>query len=211
MLLIGKSKLEYPKTDFTRKGLFPFNKETDIIDVNDIMKKFKGFTAEQLEPIVDFLENEMDAKINIKTTKSNEVITIIKLIEFLSDDSNYIKTDVIEIVDPEKKRMRFVNHFDFLMEKYKELYPIYAETLVEAKKASNIDGVRAEKTKVYLRDLSDNFLVKNSNNPKEALYCLVDYFEAEISSINIQYDISAIKFYLLDELITCNVFPNQKE
>lgn len=211
MLLIGKDKLEYAKTDFTKGGLFSFNKETDIVDINDIMNKFKGYKAEQLEPIVDFLENEIDIKINIKKTKSNEVITIIKMIEFLSNDENYIKTVVIEIIDPEKKRMRFVNYFDFLMEKYKELYPIYAETLVEAKKASSIDGVRAEKTKVYLRDLSNKFLVKNLNNSQDALYDLVSYFEKEISSSNLQYDVSAIKFYLLDELINCNVFPNPNE
>jgi len=211
MLLIGKSKLDYPKTDFTKDNLFAFNKKKDIIDVDDIIKKFKSFNAKQLEPIVDFLESEVDIKISTKRTKSNEVITIIKMIEYLSDDKNYIETDIKEIVDPDKKRLRFVEYFDFLMKRYEELYSVYAGTLNEAKNASDIDSVRVKKISIYLKDLSDNYLAKYSNNPKEALYELVNYFEDEISSSNVDYDESAIKFYLLDELINCNVFPNPTE
>lgn len=211
MLLIGKSKLKYPKTDFTKNGLYPFNKETDIIDIDDIIEKYKSYDAKKLEPIADFLESEIDIKIGVKKTKSNEVITIIKMIEFLSDDKNYKEINLIEIVDPDKKRLRFVEHFDFLMAKYSDLYPIYAGTLKEVKKISDIDSVRVKKINVYLRDLSDTYLAKYNNNPKDALYELVNYFEEEISSSNTDYDILAIRFYLLDELINCNVFPNPEE
>ncbi len=211
MLLIGKEKLEYPKTDFTKGGLFSFNKETDIVDINDIMNKFKGYKAEQLEPIVDFLESEVNIKINTKKSKSNEVITIIKMIEYLSDDANYKSADINEESDPDNKRLRFVDHFDFLMTKYERLYSIYAGTIIQAKDVSGIDGVRVNKINVYLQNLSDDYLTKYSNNPKEALNELVNYFEAEICTSNTGYDKPAIEFYLLDELINCNVFPNPKE
>ncbi len=211
LLLIGKSKLEYSKTDFTKGNLFSFDKKDDIIDIDDIIKKFSSYTAKKLEPIVDFLESEIDIKINAKNTKSNEVITIIKMIEYLSDDKNYKSADINEESDPDNKRLRFVEYFDFLMTKYERLYPNYAGTLLEIKNLSGIDGVRIRKINVYLQNLSDDYLTKYSNNPKEALSELVNYFENEISSSNTNYDKLAIEFYLLDELINCNVFPNPKE
>ncbi len=208
MLLIGKPKLKYT-ADFTQKKLFSFDKKEDIIDVNDIIKKFSSYPAKKLESIVDFLESEVDIKINTKNTKSNEVITIIKMIEYLSDDNNYNETEINEKSDPDNKRLRFVEHFDFLMTKYERLYPNYAGALIEAK--SDLAGVRVNKMNVYLQNLSDDYLVKHSNNPREALFELVNYFKKEISSSNTDYDELAIEFYLLDELINCNVFPNPKE
>lgn len=210
MLLIGKPKLKYT-SDFSQKGLFSFDKKEDIIDINDIINKFSSYTAKEQEPIVDFLESEIDVKINSKNTKSNEVITIIKMIEYLSDDENYKKADINEESDPDNKRLRFVDYFDFLMSKYEKLYPNYAGILNQAKEVSGIDGVRVNKMNVYLQILSDDYLAEHSNNPKDALNDLVDYFEKEISSSNTNYDKSAIEFYLLDELINCNVFPNPKE
>ncbi len=211
MLLIGKPKLNYSKTDFTKDNLFTFNKQTDIIDVADIIAKFKTYNTEQLEPIVDFLEKEIDLKINTQKSKPNEVITIIKLIEYLSDDNNYKEKDINPKGDPDKKQARFVEHFDYLMTKYSRLIGCYAGTLNEAKNSIGLEGVRTQKINVYLQNLSDNYLNKFDNNPKTALFELVDYFENEISTSNIEFDSQAIEFYLLDELINCNVFPNPKE
>lgn len=208
MLLIGKSKLKYPRTDFTNDNLFSFNKKDDIIDVEDIIKKFRSYTAKELEPIVSFLENEVNLKIETKHSKSNEVITIIRMIEYLSDDNNYKEVDKIETADPEKKRQRFQEHFDYLMNQYEERLSIYAGTLEEAKKTAGYDGIRAKKIALYLRDISDDYLTQSNNNPKIAIDALVAYFQNEVSGINGVFDQPAIKFYLLDELIQCNIFPN---
>lgn len=208
ILLIGKSKLDYPKTDFTKGSLFAFDKENDIIDVADIVEKFKGYKAEQLEPIVRFIESEIDLKIGTKRTKPNEVITIINLIEYLSDDNNYIEKEINEKGDPDKKRLRFPEHFDYLQKTYLKLFPVYASTLSEAKNSIGLEGVRIKKINVYLQNLSDNLLEKNSNDPQLAVDELVEYFETQISMSESEYDSQAIKFYLLDELINCNVFPN---
>ena len=210
MLLIGKPKLNY-KTDFSQDNLFAFDKTNDIIDIADIIEKFKGYKAEQLEPIVGFLESEVNLKINTKRTKPNEVITIIKLIEYLSDDSNYSAKPINPKGDPDKKRLRFTERFDFLMNKYSRLIGSYAGTLSQAKQSTGLEGVRSEKINVYLQNLSDEYLTKNENNPQIAMNDLVDYFENEISTSNTEYDRQAIEFYLLDELLNCNVFPNPNE
>lgn len=188
--------------------MFAFDKQNDIIDVADVIEKFKSYNAVQLEPIIEFLEKEIDIKINIKKSKSNEVITIIQMIEYLSDDNNYKEINIRELVDPDKKRQRFEVHFDFLMQQYTDLYAVYSGALSEAKNIAGNDGVRAKKICLYLKDISDNYLTQFDNNPKKAINALTEFFENEISSINSSYDRQAIKFYLLDELIQCNVFPN---
>ncbi len=207
MLLIGKPKLDYPRTDFTHGNLFVFDKKEDIIDIADILKRFASFNSEQLEPIVDFLEKEIETK--IKKVNSNEVETIIRLIEFLSDDNNLvIDSEKNENVDPEKKiRKRFVEYSQNLEKWYKDLLSDYSESLNIAKNTAGIDGVKARIISAYLQDISDRFLYKANNNPRIALDNLIDFFEEKIQGCNRV----AIKFYLLDELINCNIFPNPIE
>jgi hypothetical protein len=60
-----------------------------------------------------------------------------------------------------------------------------------------------------LKDESDIILTKENNNPKLALHSLVELFYGKLSSNGVTFDKQAIKFYLLDELIKCNVFPNK--
>ncbi len=60
ILLIGESKPSYPRVDFTQNGKYKFNKDEDIIDIDDIIKIFNSYNAEKLKPIVEFLENEIE-------------------------------------------------------------------------------------------------------------------------------------------------------
>lgn len=207
MLLIGKPKLDYPKTDFTKGNLLSFDKKEDIIDIADIMRKFESFLPEQLEPIIDFLEKEIENK--IKKIDSNEVETIIRLIEFLSDENNLvIEEEIGENIDPERKiRKRFSDYSLNLENWYKDLLADYSESLRVAKELVGIDGVKARIIRAFLKDISDRFLSKADNNPRIALDNLIDFFEQKI----INCHRVAIKFYLLDELINCNVFPNPIE
>ncbi len=62
-----------------------------------------------------------------------------------------------------------------------------------------------------MQNLSDEYLAQQENNPKMALDELIYHFENEISTLNTEYDKQAIEFYLLDELLNCNVFPNPKK
>ena len=44
----------------------------------------------------------------------------------------------------------------------------------------------------------------------EALNKLVNFFEIKLGKNGKKYDKAAIKFYLINELIKCNVFPNER-
>ena len=69
--------------------------------------------------------------------------------------------------------------------------------------------MEAEIISDFLKDESDIILTKENNNPKLALHSLVELFYGKLSSNGVTFDKQAIKFYLLDELIKCNVFPNK--
>lgn len=49
-----------------------------------------------------------------------------------------------------------------------------------------------------------------NNNPTKALDTLVEYFENKLSTNGKKYDRMAIKFYLVNEMIKCSVFPNER-
>jgi hypothetical protein len=211
ILLIGEPKLKY-RTDF-QKGIYSFDKTTDIIDCNDIANKAKDIRdVKKMKEIADFLENEVEIKISSsKSRQSNEVETIITLIEYLSNPVNikFIESEIIENIDPLYKfRNRFAEYSVFLEGQYKELYPIYYDKLNQSKNVLGIDTAKAIIIGAFLKETSNLFLDKTDNNPKEALNMMTEYFQDKLSVTGIAYDKMAIKFYLLDELINCNVFPN---
>ena len=130
------------------------------------------------------------------------------LIDYLSDKDNRILIENETIVDPEFKiNKRFSEHSDFVKQQYETLLSVYLFALREATK--NIDSVEAIIISSFLMTESDIFLSKNDNNPKAALNEMVEFFYEKLSKSKIiNFDKTAILFYLLDEMINCNIFPN---
>lgn len=201
VLLISKDAKNY-KTKFGSN----FNHKEDVLDIKRLLKIIDDIEdVDLLEKVATFLnKNILQER---KRTESNEVETIMVLIEFLSQDNNRQLAETPDNVDPDYKiYSRFSDHSEYLIKRYKELYKIYQQPLLEAKK--NIDGVKAFKISTYLKDESNLFLTRESSNPQTAIEKMVDYFHDRLSENGIKFDKLAIKFYLLDELINCNVFPN---
>lgn len=210
ILIIAKKK-DYRK-DFGNQSLF-FKME--ILDISDLLQHIRGMETPGLEKIADFLEREFEVKRkqggkSISSSEPNEVVTIMKLIEFLSDHEDInITGEVEEEPDPENKiYRRFSHHSEFLVSQYRELVAIYGEALKIADQTLGLNPGKIIKARSYLKDESDKVLTKCEDNPKKALEVLVEYFESKLSTSGVQYDKVAIKFYLVDELIKCNVFPN---
>lgn len=169
----------------------------------------KGINS--LKGINQFLEDEFVSKLPQKeTTQASEVDTIIDLIEYIT--KNREKKEKIEtVVDPEYKiDKRFKEFADKLKSNYVTLYTIYGEALNTVVTMLEIDEAQELITVMYLQDLSIKKLDEASNNPVKALDSLVDYFEEMLSKNGKKYDKAAIKFYLVNELIKCNVFPNER-
>ncbi len=207
VILIAKSAKDYT-ADFTIKGKFDFDHKKNVIDLERLLKIINNLKTEKLEEIFEFLSKQTN--IPRPKTETNEVETIMSLIEFLSDDENTqdSNNEKPNPPDPERKFHRFEEHREFLQSHYEEMYALYFGTLQIAKEKVGLDGVRAKKITSFLKYKSDSVLNECNNNPRVAIDNLTDFFEEKLFKYGFNCDQSAIRFYLLDELIQCNVFPN---
>ncbi|TYT28261.1 SMEK domain-containing protein [Elizabethkingia anophelis] len=201
LVLISKDAKDY-RTKFGNN----FNHKEDVLDIKKILAIINNIDdLDKLKDIADFLDKQILQE--RKKTESNEVETIMALIEYLSKDNNLNISQKPENADPQFKILnRFSDHSTTLINLYTDIYTVYQQPLIEAKKG--IDGVKAIKISSYLKDESDKILTLENNNPRTALEKLVEIFHSKLSENGIKFDKIAIKFYLLDELINCNVFPN---
>ena len=97
-----------------------------------------------------------------------------------------------------------------MIAEYTTLYTIYGEALNIVNETLGIDEAQDIIIMFYLQDISVQFLEEEHDNPIAALNKLVTYFETKLSSNGKKYDRSAIKFYLVNEMIKCRVFPNER-
>lgn len=210
VVLILTQKKKY-SSNFDTQGLFSFEKARDIWDVEKLIKDIRELETEQIKNISDYLSEELYNKYySVRETQAGEVNTIIDLIEYISQHRK-VNKDRETTVDPEYKiYKRFKNFADKLITEYTTLYTIYGEALNIVNETLGIDEAQDIIIMFYLQDISVQFLEEEQDNPIAALNKLVTYFEEKLSINGKKYDRSAIKFYLVNEMIKCRVFPNER-
>ncbi len=209
LVLTGKRRYT---TQFDDRGLFRFDKDRDIWDTADLISKVNVLDTEQLEKVNDFVDREFTQKYRIvQKTEASEVETIMDLIEFISSNKkvSFDKRDFI--IDPEYKIYRRFKEFaDSLITQYETLLAVYGTALSEVKTVLGSDDAQDIITMLYLQDLSMKYLAEADNDPVKALDALVDFFGQKLGTNGKRYDSRAIKFYLINEMIKCSVFPNER-
>ncbi|AWG23296.1 hypothetical protein FFWV33_18065 [Flavobacterium faecale] len=202
ILLISKEAKAY-RTKFGND----FDHKNDVIDIKRLLIIINDIKElSKTKEIADFLDKQILQE--RKKTESTEFETIMTLIDYLSQNKNRIITNNSVNVDPKNKiENRFSEHSEYLKQQYADLFGRYNNALIEAK--AKIDTVDVAIISDFLRDESDLCLTKENNNAKLALATLVEIFYNKLSTNGIKFDKQAIKYYLLDELIMCNVFPNK--
>lgn len=211
LIVLMLTKKKNYSVNFDTKSKFKFDKKSDIIDYLDLMKAINKKDTQELEEISSFLERELTSKIESeKTTNAGEVDTIIDLIEYITKNRE-LKKKLDTVVDPEYKiQKRFREFAERLIDDYTSLYTIYGDALEMVHTILEIDEALDIITIMYLQDISIKILDETKNNPVEALNKLVEFFEERLSKNGKKYDRAAIKFYLINETIKCNVFPNER-
>lgn len=208
-ILILTKKKNYTTT-FDTQGKFAFDKSRDIIDVEDLIVYIRSLDIDKLKQINDYLHKELFDKYDRTVqTEASEVDTIIDLIEFISTNKR-VTTPKDVVIDPEFKiHKRFKEFADSITSQYSELLVVYGNALSEIE---NEKGDEAQDiiTRIYLQDISVNYLNSSNNNPIEALDNLTTFFNDKLSLNGKKYDRAAIKFYLVDKMIKCSVFPNER-
>lgn len=210
VVLILTQKKKY-SSNFDTQGLFSFEKARDIWDVEKLIKDIRELETAQIKNVSDYLSEELYNKYySVRETQAREVDTIIDLIEYISQHRK-VNKDRETTVDPEYKiYKRFKNFADKLITEYTTLYTIYGEALNIVNETLGIDEAQDIIIMFYLQDISVQFLEEEHDNPIAALNKLVTYFEEKLSINGKKYDRSAIKFYLVNEMIKCRVFPNER-
>ena len=210
VVLILTQKKKYT-TAFDTDGNFVFDKAKDIWDVEDLMKDVRKLDTEQIKEISNYLSKELcDKYYAVKATQASEIDTIIDLIEYISKHRKVKKSRETKI-DPEYKiYKRFWEFADKLITEYTTLFAIYGEALEVVNDTLGIDEAQDIIIMFYLQDISIQYLDEAGNNPVVALNKLVAYFEDRLSVNGKKYDRAAIKFYLVNEMIKCRVFPNER-
>lgn len=211
VMLILTGKKNYT-TKFDSKGLFQFDKSSDIWDIKDLIKKVNALDTGKLKTIDDFLQRELNNKYsNVQMTEASEVETIMDLIEFISIHKKRPLSEREVIVDPEFKiNQRFKEFAENLIMQYTSLLGIYGTALKEVETIQGGDDAQDIITMLYLQDISIQYLDAANNDPTKALNVMVNYFDDKLNANGKKHDSSAIKFFLINEMIKCSVFPNER-
>lgn len=200
----SKSKIIGPKD-------ISFDIKNDIICLSDLVSLIRPLGPEKIREIVEILGNELDSQKDRKSevVLANEVETIADLVVFLSNNKNLDKKTWNEEPDPQKKiEQRFANKSAFLKSQIIDLLPKYSFARSEVDDKLGLDSVKIQFIRDFLRMKSDDLLTQTNGDPEKALANLTDYLAIEIGKNGKKHDHQAIRFYILDELIKCNVFPN---
>lgn len=209
-ILILTKKKSYT-TVFDTHGKFNFDTSKHIIDVKDLVKYIRGLKTDKIKNISDFLEKEFCEKYyTIKETQASEIDTIIHLIEYISKHKEVKKKIDVEIDPDFKIYKRFKNFADKLVADYTSLYALYGNSIEIVNDILGIDAAQDIIIMFYLQDISMHYLEDTNDDPVKALNMLVTYFEDKLSINGKKYDQAAIKFYLVNEMIKCRVFPNER-
>jgi hypothetical protein len=205
VLLIGKVAKDYRK-DFTKIGRYNFDVAKDVIDIPKLIELIMRDSG-ILTKINTFLDEQI--LLPRPQTELNEVETIMGLLAYLSDDANYKEFDGQYVCDPEQKiNNRFKEYADRFKEEFANLLATYCTPFAESKKTFGLDSVRAEKVSNFLKYISNRYLRESDENPVVALDKLTDFFEKKLNANGRRADHGAIRYYLLVELIGCNIFSS---
>lgn len=208
VLIIGDKKT-YKEKSLGGAGVFEMSIEENVWDIKDLIKKLGALPLPKLQSCRDFLRAELRFT---EPRVVNEVATLIRLIEVLSAAEAELSIgDNREDPDPEGKiRDRFVDHAKFLEELYVSLYEVYGKTLEAVIDSSDLGPVRIRKLQLYLMHWSNSVLAECKGDPEAALNRLTKAVLADMGASELPFDDGAVRYYLIDQLIACNVFPNKR-
>lgn len=208
ILIIGEKK-SYREATLGGQGVFSISLDDDVWGITDLIRMIGNLPLDKLKQCRDFLRAELRIT---EPREANEVNTLIRLIEVLSAAEEGLSLgDNREDPDPQGKiRDRFAAYADFLEKLYVELHEIYGRALAEVNRHSDLSHVRIRKLQVYLMRWSDRILGECGGDPQVALDELTKKVLQMMGASDVAFDDGAVRYYLIRQLIACNVFPNKR-
>lgn len=206
VLMIGE-KTAFKQDTLGEDSSFQMSLKDDVWGMRDLVRQLDDLSLEKLIECETYLKNGISTR---RPREANEVLTMVRLIEVLSEaEVDVIRTDIRTDPDPDGKiNARFADHADFLKAQFTEMYMLYGATLDEVTGQSDLGHGRIWKLQLYLTHWSDRVLQQCGNNPRMALETMVSKTMEKMGDRDTSFDEGAVRFYLIQQLIACNVFPN---
>ncbi len=209
VLIIGEKK-SYKETSIGGGGNFEMSISKDVWGLTDLLRKIGDLQIPELRKCLEFLDAELK---HPSPREFKEVKTLIRLIEVLSaEEDGLLSDDNREDPDPKGKiEVRFAGHTQFLKDSYSSLHEIYGQTLAEVNKHTDLSHIRIQKLQIYLTSWSDQTLNECGGDPQKALDVLTEKVLYKMEASDAEFDNGAVRYFLIDQLIACNVFPNKRD
>jgi len=209
VLIIGEKKA-YREKSLGVEGSFRMSLSDDVWGISDLLSSIGDLSLEKLECCCDFLRRELRIS---EPRRSNEVGTLVRLIEVLSASEGGLSAgDHREDPDPTGKiRDRFAEYAGFLQQQYVNFHELYGRAYEEVNNYSDLGHVRVRKLQLHLMNWSDRVLSECCGDPKAALQVLTERVMGMMGSSEEGFDEGAIRYFLVAQLIACNVFPNKQQ
>ncbi|APG62019.1 hypothetical protein LPB140_03400 [Sphingorhabdus lutea] len=203
-------KKKHKKQLIGEETKYQFDVSSGVWDISDLIKVIGDKSAEEISKVRTFLEGQVTFENSASLPK--EIKTFQALIALLSDEDHPgVGVGFIEEPDPKGKiEDRFSDHTQYLKNEFKELYTEYGDVLSDVFENEDLGQVRLRRLRLHLKKHSDQILTDCAGDAKKALENLVQNFEGRLVAERVEFDSSAIRFFLISELIKCNVFPNKE-
>jgi hypothetical protein len=209
-IVIVGSKKTYKKKEIGDSSMHELNVAKDVWDISALVGLIGDKSVKEIQEVKNFLEEQV--QFISKNHVSKEIATFENLILLLSDENHpAIGSGFLEEPDPDFKiNKRFADHAVLLTREFQDLFIEYGEVLSDVRQHSELGQPKLRRLGMYLKTHSDQVLTDCDGDPKAALKLLVQDFENLMGNKKKDYDVTAIRFFLIDELIKCNVFPNKE-
>jgi len=209
IVIVGNKKT-YKKKKIGDSTKHELDVAKDVWDISALVELIGDKSVTKIQEVSYFLEEQV--QFISKNHVSKEIATFENLILLLSDEDHpAIGCGFLEEPDPDGKiNERFADHAVFLTREFQDLYIEYGEVLSDVRQHSELGQTKLRRLGIYLKTYSDQILTDCDGDPKAALNQLVQDLENLMKNKIKDYDVTAIRFFLIDELLRCNVFPNKE-
>jgi len=210
MLIVTKKKKYQSDTISDPTGAFKIDVKSDIWDWDEIAKFANDLSSEKLHEVREFMEAAI--KVVSSNIPQKEVATFIDLMLILSNESHEeAGKGILTEPDPAGKiETRFSQHAEYLLDQYALHYSEYGSVLAETLKDGDLGSARMRRLGLHLSSKSDKILSESDGDPKQALERLVGFYLSSLQSFGKNSDEGAVRFFMLDQMIKCHVFPNPR-
>ncbi len=209
VMLVITEKLEHKSEAIKSDNGYVFDIKNDLWSVENLIRDIQNKSSEEIRAIESYLTKELGSA--APEYVPTEIETFMNLIYLLSEGVSCDENDGYrEDPDPQGKiKERFADHAIFLEGLYKDLYIEYGHTLEETIRTASLGQPRIRRLGLHLKVESDLLLTRHGGDARISLEELVERYCGHLGRRGSSYDRSAVRFFLVDQLIRCNVFPNK--